>query len=178
MENQKAGFPLFPPPLEIRKSSGFPHFHSYYGGGGGGLEASPNPQRPKVGQIKPPKWAKRTCQTQMGWIEARRPLTRKAGNWLLEDAKDSGEVAKIKYWSGRRGRPVTLRKPAIMALMRREYLQKPWNEVTRKVCPCGKEHNEDRVRNECQPKLQTVVRILKGRLRDCKITLPEHPVVL
>ena len=63
MENQKAGFPLFPPPLEIRKSSGFPHFHSYYGGGGGGLEASPNPQRPKVGQIKPPKWAKRTCQT-------------------------------------------------------------------------------------------------------------------
>src|SRR5439155_9308960 len=56
---------LFPPPLEIRKSSGFPHFHSYYGGGGGGLEASPNPQRPKVGQIKPPKWAKRTCQTQL-----------------------------------------------------------------------------------------------------------------
>ena len=66
VENQKAGFPLFPPPLEIRKSSGFPHFHSYYGGGGGGLEASPNPQRPKVGQIKPPKWAKRTCQTQEG----------------------------------------------------------------------------------------------------------------
>ena len=65
MENQKAGFPLFPPPLEIRKSSGFPHFHSYYGGGGGGLEASPNPQRPKVGQIKPPKWAKRTCQTHL-----------------------------------------------------------------------------------------------------------------
>ncbi|PYV22502.1 MAG: hypothetical protein DMG24_16575, partial [Acidobacteria bacterium] len=79
VENQKAGFPLFPPPLEIRKSSGFPHFHSYYGGGGGGLEASPNPQRPKVGQIKPPKWAKRTCQTHVSGINTE-SLRRKRGN--------------------------------------------------------------------------------------------------
>ena len=26
VENQRTGFPLFPPPLEIRNSSGFPHF--------------------------------------------------------------------------------------------------------------------------------------------------------
>jgi hypothetical protein len=68
VENPRTGFPLFPPPLEIRTSSGFPHSHSYGGGyylnRRGQGNASPDPQRPQVGQIKPPKWAKRSCQTQ------------------------------------------------------------------------------------------------------------------
>jgi hypothetical protein len=60
----KNGFPLFPPPLEIpQKAAGFPHSHSY-GGGEADLKASPKKQPPKVGQIKPPNWAKRSCQKQ------------------------------------------------------------------------------------------------------------------
>ncbi|HYV30047.1 MAG TPA: hypothetical protein VEO53_02890, partial [Candidatus Binatia bacterium] len=91
VENQKAGFPLFPPPLEIRKSSGFPHFHSYYGGGGGGLEASPNPQRPKVGQIKPPKWAKRSCQTHAGL-----PLRAPDAARILIVSDDDSDTEELK----------------------------------------------------------------------------------
>src|SRR5208282_1701386 len=61
-------FPTLPTALgNPAKPAGFPHSHSYGGGPyshGKAKKASPNLQRPKVGQIKPPKWAKRSCQTQ------------------------------------------------------------------------------------------------------------------
>jgi hypothetical protein len=62
------GFPLFPPTLEI--AARFPHSHRlddlflYIGEAN---TPSPKNQQLRVGQIKPPKWAKGTCQTQVLW---------------------------------------------------------------------------------------------------------------
>jgi hypothetical protein len=50
---KSSGIPTFP---QLRRRSLFLRE--------GKAKASPNLQRPKVGQIKPPKWAKRSCQTQ------------------------------------------------------------------------------------------------------------------
>ena len=54
-------------PWKSRKSGGIPTFPQLRRRSlflrEGKAKASPNLQRPKVGQIKPPKWAKRSCQT-------------------------------------------------------------------------------------------------------------------
>jgi len=96
---------------------------------------------------------------------------------LLPRDADELQRARLLWWGGKRGRPITLRHAAIMALVRREYLNKPWLEVTRRICPCGRSHvgadDTLRTKAECQPKLQAEVRILKRLLRECKIKLPQ-----
>jgi hypothetical protein len=63
-------------------------------------------------------------------------------------------------------------------LFLREYLQKPWIEITRRVCPCGNRHTNGRILTLCRPVLQAEVRILKGLLRSCKIELREESPLL
>jgi hypothetical protein len=64
----KNGFATFSTALDPDKLRRDSHSHSYGGGyylnWRGKGNAPPNPQRSHVGQIKPPKWAKRSCQTQ------------------------------------------------------------------------------------------------------------------
>jgi hypothetical protein len=48
-------------------------------------------------------------------------------------------------------------------------LQKPWEEISRRVCPCGERHTNERVMMQCKPRLQAEVRHLKQLLRRCEI---------
>jgi hypothetical protein len=68
LENQEQVFHPSHRPWKSRKISGIPTFpqlrRRFLFLREGKAKASPNQQRPKVGQIKPPKWAKRSCQTQ------------------------------------------------------------------------------------------------------------------
>ena len=58
------GFPPFPPPLEIAAAiPTFPPLRRLILYKGEAKTASPKNQQLRVGQIKPPKWAKCTCQT-------------------------------------------------------------------------------------------------------------------
>src|ERR1019366_3371133 len=62
----KSGFPPFPPPLEIALR--FPHSHSFNDSlyiKGEAKAALLRNQQLRVGQIKPPEWAKWTCQTHL-----------------------------------------------------------------------------------------------------------------
>jgi hypothetical protein len=127
-----------------------------------------------------PRWRKLSIELEEEWIDAREPLTRKAANRLLNELAHTHygmEALRISSAAGKGGRPVKLRKAAIMALMWRHYLRKPWKEITLRVCPCGREHTFDLLLDECQPKLKVVVRILKRLLRELKITLPEKPTM-
>ena len=105
------------------------------------------------------------------WIFARRPLTREAAERLLQQQPDADDFERllILTWAGKPSRPITKRQAAIEALFRREYLQKSWMEVTRRVCPCGNSHTQERVLLHCRPVLQAEVRHLRRLLRDCKI---------
>jgi hypothetical protein len=119
-----------------------------------------------------------TIRLIFGWIYAQRPITTRAAKQLLRVVTDLFMRATILWWAGKQGRPVILREAAIRALIRREYLEKPWLEITRRVCPCGRRHVgtdcTNRAKAECQPKLETEVRILKHLLRDCRIALPKY----
>jgi len=94
---------------------------------------------------------------------------------LLQGNAKLATTARILWSAGKRGRPIKLRQAAVRALIRRTYLHKPWLEITRRVCPCGKSHvgvaGTYRAKAECQPKLQSEVRILKRLLRECKVEL-------
>lgn len=125
-----------------------------------------------------PPAIKASIKLQADWIEARRPLTKKAAMWLLDEVKDIVNAVKILHWTGTRGHPVTLTKAAIMGLTRQHYLKKPWNEVTKRVCPCGLEHSVNRVLTQCHPRLEAEVTNLRRVLRQCEITLPEPPTIL
>jgi hypothetical protein len=130
--------------------------------------------------LRNPRWRERSLELHEEWLDARKPLSKKEANRLLAELTgtcEGGEALRISSAAGKGGRPVKLRKAAIMALMRRHYLQKPWKEITLEVCPCGQEHTGDMVEFDCKPKLQVVVRILKRLLRELKITLPEKPRV-
>ena len=130
--------------------------------------------------LSDPRWRERSLKLHEEWMDARKPLTLKRAKRLMDELTgtcEGGEALRILSAAGKRGRPVKLRKAAIMALMRRHYLGKPWMEITVVVCPCGRQHTMDMVQSECQPKLQVVVRILKRLLRELKITLPEKPRV-
>jgi hypothetical protein len=112
------------------------------------------------------------------WIESRPPLTIKAAKKLLEEEEaDDIEVQLMMERAGKPGPPVILRHATIMALMRRHYLHKSWEEVTKRVCPCAQPHTIGRVRAQCQPRLEAEARILKRLIRGCKITLPPTPTV-
>lgn len=107
------------------------------------------------------------------WVYARRPLSRKAAIRLAQLEHHEWEQNMILMWAGKRGRPIVLRKAAIAALFRREYLGKRWLDVTRRVCPCGDSHGDpNKVFAACQPKLEAEVRILKRLLRACNIDFP------
>lgn len=130
--------------------------------------------------LSDPRWRERSLELHEEWMDARKPLTLKKAKRLMDELTgtcEGGEALRISSEAGKRGRPVKLRKAAIMALMRRHYLQKQWKEITLEVCPCGRVHTGDMVAFDCQPKLQVVVRILKRLLRELKITLPEKPRV-
>lgn len=130
--------------------------------------------------LRDPRWRERSLELHGEWLDARKPLTLKEANRLLDELTgtcEGGEALRILSSAGKGGRPVKLRKAAIMALMRRHYLHKQWKEITVLVCPCDREHTMDLLLDECQPKLQVVVRILKRLLRELKITLPEKPRV-
>ena len=105
------------------------------------------------------------------WIFARRPLTREAAERFLRQQPDAEDFERllILTWTGKRGRPITKRQAAIEALFRREYVQKSWMEITKRVCPCGHPHTKERVLMQCQPALQAEVRHLRRLLRDCRI---------
>lgn len=105
-------------------------------------------------------------------------MTKKQAQPLLEQTGDPEELESILYWAGKRGRPVTLRQSAILALVRKHYLSETWEQVTKAVCPCSGNHTRELVRSQCQPKIEAEVRILKRLLRDCKIVLPDEPRVL
>src|SRR5207237_6955772 len=65
----KSGFPTLPTALGNPQRAADSHIHHSYGGGDGSGCGSPptaslKQQHPKVGRNKPPKWAKRSCQTQ------------------------------------------------------------------------------------------------------------------
>ena len=101
-----------------------------------------------------PLWAKLAHELEMGWMDARQPLKfGKAGRLLVKPARtdfgghfvDENERSTIRYWAGKRGRRTKLRKAGIMALMRRDYLRKPWREITAPVCPCKGDHDDPRV---------------------------------
>jgi len=64
----KSGFPTLPTALGNPQRAADSHIHHSYGGGDGSGCGSPHTaslkqQHPKVGRNKPPKWAKRSCQT-------------------------------------------------------------------------------------------------------------------
>ena len=70
VENPRTVSHSFHRPWKSRPSGGIPTFPQLRRRSlflrEGKAKALPNLQRPKVGQIKPPKWAKRSCQTQRG----------------------------------------------------------------------------------------------------------------
>lgn len=77
----------------------------------------------------------------------------------------------ISLWAGKHGRPVSLRHAAIEALFLRVLLEMPWEQITRRVCPCGNDHVPGLIKMSCQPKLETEVRMLKRLLEQANITL-------
>ena len=113
------------------------------------------------------------------WVYARGPLTIEAALKLAEQKSTKWEQNMILMWAGKRGRPIKLRHAAIEALFLKEYLNKRWLEVTRRVCPCGKSHvgpdGTNYAKANCQRNLETVVRILKKLLRADKIDFPPKP---
>jgi hypothetical protein len=110
------------------------------------------------------------------WIYAREPLKRKVAMALAQRQGDHWTRNMILMWAGKRGRPIKLRRASIMALFRREYFKKPWREVTRRVCPCGKSHlDPNKVTEVCQPRLEADVRNLKRLLHECGIKFPPAP---
>lgn len=136
--------------------------------------------------LRKPLWAKLAHELAMGWLDARQPLkfskagrllAKAAGTDLGEDFVDENERSTIRYWAGKQGRRTKLRKAGIMALMRRHYLDKPWKEITARVCPCGENHNDPRVMKYCTLSLQSERRMLKRMLAELKITLPKPPMV-
>src|ERR1700693_1432900 len=64
--------------------------------------------------LRDPLWRERSLELKMDWLEARRPLTRTEAKRLLEETDDYEEYEMIQHWAGRHGRPITLRKAAIM----------------------------------------------------------------
>lgn len=129
-------------------------------------------------KLRDPRWMRRAIELKMGWLEAWKPLTHKEADLLLEKTHDFAEKAKIIYWRGRHSPPVTKRKAAIKACVLRKYIPKlSWGELTRRFCPCGYKHDDDLVQSQCQPSLKSIVTMLRRLLRDCGITLPEHPTV-
>ena len=107
------------------------------------------------------------------WIFWQPALTFKEASQLLQQCQGKADAdfdrRLIVARAGRKGPPVTKRGAAIAALFRREYLQKPWEEISRRVCPCGERHTNERVMTQCKPRLQAEVRHLKQLLRRCEI---------
>lgn len=115
----------------------------------------------------------RLAKLIFGWILARHPITQKHAITLLQQNPTMWERMMINHWAGRHGRRIILRHAAIKALFLVTYLDEPWLNVTKRVCPCGDSHlDSNKVVALCQPKLETDVRILRRLLRDCQITLP------
>lgn len=123
-----------------------------------------------------------TIRLIFAWIYAQRPIKTREAEKQLRVVTDLFTRARILWWAGKQGRPVILREAAIQALIRHEYLEKPWLEITGRVCPCGRPHAVKdctyRTMAECQPKLETEVRMLKHLLRDCRIALPKYLRIL
>jgi hypothetical protein len=136
--------------------------------------------------MRNPLRVKLALELEMGWMDARHPLKlSKAGRLLTKPDRtdfggywvDENERSMIRYWAGKQGRRTKLRKAAIMALLRRDHLRKPWKEITMRVCPCGGNHNDRRVIKYCTLSLQRECRMLKRMLAELEITLPENPRV-
>jgi hypothetical protein len=125
-----------------------------------------------------PRWVEKAIELKMGWLEAWRPLTFKEADLLLEKTRAVAERVKILYWRGRRGRPATKRKAVVKAYVLQNYSPDlSGDELTRRFCPCGLEHDHDRVQDQCLPSLKSELTMLRRLLRDCEIKLPEHPMV-
>jgi len=88
------------------------------------------------------------------------------------------ERDRILWFSGKAGPPFTKRLAAVHALLYREYFTRDWDEITKAVCPCGKDHDRrtvwnNRIFDSHRETLQTQVRLLGRVLRDCQIELPK-----
>jgi hypothetical protein len=100
-------------------------------------------------------------------------------NWISGEKYGSQAFKKPVFedgylvQSGKRGRPVSpARTAAIKGLVLKLYLQKPWLEITKRVCPCGESHGDpNKVVALCQPKLDAQVVFLRRLLKRCDIQL-------
>jgi len=134
----------------------------------------------KVWRVPVPQWVEKRWELQREWIDSMRPMTKRKARRLLKETRDTVKRLQIEYWAGRRGRPIELRQPAIIARMWRHYFDMPWAEITRRFYHWG--GKEDRVfgaiRIVCQKNLQRVVGQLNQLLDACKIKLPTEPSIL
>jgi hypothetical protein len=72
----------------------------------------------------------------------------------------------------KQGRPIKSRHTAVKALFRREYLNRPWADVTRLLCQCGQPHDDKQKLKQCQDNIESQVRKLRKRLRKHGIAFP------
>jgi hypothetical protein len=123
-----------------------------------------------------PRWGELSQQLEEEWMDARKPLTRREGNRRLNELMytDYGlDIQKIWEHAGKGGRPVKLRKAAIMALMWQRYLGKSMKEITIRLCPDHREHGEDQL-YKCMAKFKAEMSTLRSLLDELKITLPDE----
>ena len=107
-------------------------------------------------------------QVLWDWIYCGQPLD---GRAAIEPASLwNREVAMTQV--RKKGRPIKSRHTAVKALFRREYLNRPWDDVTRLLCRCGQPHDDKQKLKRCQDNIETQVRNLKQVLREYGIAFP------
>ena len=106
------------------------------------------------------------------WVYCDPPLSREAAYDLAlqKDNKWDENLALVRIQ--KRGRPIKARHTAIKALFRKTYLNRSWAEVTRRLCPCGRSHDDPLTLKSCQDNLESAVRHLKRVLKKWDIAFP------
>jgi hypothetical protein len=106
------------------------------------------------------------------WVYCGKPVDGKTaferGLHLANDWDLSSAVVRTR----KKGRPIKSRPTAIKALFRHIYLKKTWAEVTRRLCQCGKPHDDQLTLKKCQANIESNVRRLKTVLKKYDIAFP------
>jgi hypothetical protein len=106
------------------------------------------------------------------WIYCEPPLSRKAALELALQQDNLWDMENALIRTQKRGRPIKSRHTAIKALFRKAYLNKSWAEVTRRLCPCGRSHDDSLTLKSCQDNIESAVRHLKRMLKKYDIAFP------
>ncbi len=109
------------------------------------------------------------------WVYRDQPLIKRDAFELTAQQDNEWDPNSALTRIKRRGRPVKSRRTAIQALFRKVYLNRSWEEVTRRLCQCGQSHDDRLTLIKCQANLESEARHLKRELKKYQIAFPPVP---